>query len=100
LKLPKYNLLYYKALIDKCFVTFFSEHNDVFTNVDGIYIMADSFSKAKIKAEFKRYLQVELKQYVKPYSVLEPDYYMIIGACMPKDNLLLKFNNDKLPEKL
>lgn len=62
--------------------------------------MADSFSKAKIKAEFKRYLQVELKQYVKPYSILEPDYYMIIGACMPKDNLLLKFNNDKLPEKL
>jgi hypothetical protein len=34
LMLPKYNLLYYKALLDKCFARFFDEYNDKFIKND------------------------------------------------------------------
>lgn len=102
MKLPKYNLLYYKALIDKCFLSFFTNYNNSFIkNSNNNYILADNFSKNKLKTIFKKYLSDEIKLYVKPYNLLEPNYFLIIGACQPKNNLLLKFKDDNyFPEKL
>lgn len=100
--LPKYNLLYYKALLDKCFARFFDEYNDKFIKNDKQqYVLADNVSKAKLKQTFKQYLKEELLLYVSSYSIVKPNYYLIIGACQPKDNLLLQLRDDSyFPHKL
>lgn len=41
-----------------------------------------------------------LLQLVKPFDALDANYYFILGSCMPKDSLLLKSSNVRLPEKL
>ena len=100
MKLPKYNLLYFKALFDKCLIKFFDQHNDDFANVSGNYVLADNLNKAQLKVIFKTYLKEELLQYVRPYSIVSPDYFLIIGACQPKDNLLLNYKDGYFPDKL
>lgn len=97
---PKFNLLYYKALIDKCFIRFFDEYNDLFIKNESTYILANNINKSKIKQLFKNYIFDELKLYIKPYSIIEPNYYFIIGACLPKNNLLLKYKTKYFPNKL
>ena len=43
----------------------------------------------------------ELLKHIKPISILEPNFYFIIGACEPSKNILLQFKDDKyFPEKL
>ena len=38
---------------------------------------------------------------MKAWNVFEPHYFLIIGACYPKQNLLLKYSNSSyFPEKL
>lgn len=49
---------------------------------------------------FSEYLKDELLKLIKPYSLLEPNFYLIIGACMPKDNLLLQYKDERFPKKL
>lgn len=98
---PKFNLLYYKALLDKCFLRFFDEFNDSFDSVKNQYIFAKDPGKVIMKNIFKTYLIEELKNYVKKFSILQPEYFLIIGACEPTDNFLLQYlDENTFPQKL
>ena len=100
-EIPKFNLLYYKALLDKCFVRFFDEGNSWFQkSEDGGYVLAKTLSRSAIEKIFAKYLKEELTQLIKPYSLIEPNFYLIIGACIPKDNLLLKYKDASFSKKL
>lgn len=99
--LPKFNLLYYKALLDKCFIRFFDENNDFFTKDGENYVLSKGFSMSLLQKTFAQYLKDELLKHIKPISILEPNFYFIIGACEPSKNILLQFKDDKyFPEKL
>jgi len=42
-----------------------------------------------------------LMKHAVKYDRLKPTYYLIIGACMPKDNMLLKYKDMQyFPQKL
>ena len=98
---PKFNLLYYKALLDRCFIRFFEEGSGWFKkDEDGNYQLSKGLSKSQIMKIFSEYLKDELLKLIKPYSLLEPNFYLIIGACMPKDNLLLQYKDERFPKKL
>lgn len=98
---PKINLIYYKNIIDQSCIHFFDEYNDFFIKQDDSYILASNFDINKLEKIFKKYIKLELKKYVKPYDILNLNYYFIIGSCLPKDNILLKYKNDKyFPQKL
>lgn len=98
--MPKIKLLYYKNLLDNCFARFFKDFNDDFIQENGVYVFNASWSVFHFKKIFKEYLCDELRKYVKPNSVVGADYYFIIGACVPKDNILLDIQSGYFPEKL
>lgn len=97
--MPKFKLLYFKNLLDVAFNKFFEFYEDAFIKQDDIYILASNFSKQKIAKIFKAIVIDELKHLVVKYDPSSPQYLIIIGACMPADNLLLKYNN-AFPNKL
>ena len=98
--MPKLNLLYYKNLLDLCFYKFFALHEDCFVKDGDCYVLAKCPSRTKLQQIFTALLKDVLLAYVKPYSLLDANYYFIIGSCMPKSNLLLKFKDGYFPEKL
>ena len=98
---PRFNLLYYKALLDKCFIRFFDEGNSWFQkSEEGNYVLVKGLSKSQIAKIFAKYLKEELLTLIKPYSIVDPNFYLIIGACRPKDNILLKYKDQSFPKKL
>ena len=99
MKLPKYNLIYYKSLIERCFIHFFNDYNYFFEKFNGNYYLFKDPGKTKLKTIFKKYFMYELKKILIPYSILEPEYFIIIGSCWPKNNYLLKYI-EKCPQKL
>ena len=97
----KFKLLYFKSLLDIAFIKFFDEYNDLFKNVDGIYILAKDINIAKLVKIFKNYISSVLISETDKFDILQPTYYLIIGGCMPKNNLLLQYKDDKyFPKKL
>ena len=58
--MPKFNLLYYKNILDIAFKMFFTENNDKFKKQDGKYILAEALSISQLKAMFKRYIAAVL----------------------------------------
>lgn len=49
----------------------------------------------------KKLVIQELKNVVTKHDKLHPEYYLVIGSCVPEDNLLLEFRDSKhFPEKL
>lgn len=98
--MPKLNLLYYKNLLDLCFYRFFALYEDCFAKDGDCYVLAKCPSRSKLQRIFIALLKEVMLQYVKPYDVLDANYYFILGSCMPKDNLLLKFKDGYFPEKL
>lgn len=98
---PKFNLLYFKNVLDAVFIRFFDLYNDSFIAQDGVYIMKDTMSCAKVAKVFKALAVDELKKHLVKYDILDPNYFIIIGACMPQDNILLKLKGKSyFPEKL
>lgn len=97
---PKINLLYYKNILDKCFIRFFSDFNDKFTKSGDDYIYTNNTSKTKLKRIFIQYVVSEIKQYIKPNSITNQNFYFIIGGCLPKNNILLEVSDSYFPEKL
>ena len=57
-------------------------------------------TRNRLHKYFKCKIIDELKRYVTQYDILKPNYYLIIGACIPIDNLLLKFKDASFPKKL
>ena len=98
--MPKIKLLYYKNLLDNCFLQFFNDFNNNFIQQDGVYIFNASWSVFHFKKIFREYLCNELKKYVKPNAIVNSDYYFIIGSCIPKNNILLDIQSGYFPEKL
>lgn len=99
--LPKFQLLYFKDLLDIAFCKFFDDYNDQFIKVNGEYHLGNAISLSEIEKSFKSTIDAVLLKTIKPYDVLKhPDFYIIIGACQPKDNYLLRFKTKSFPSKL
>jgi len=62
--------------------------------------LAKHLSKSAIEKIFAKYLKEELTQLIKPYSLVDPNFYLIIGACIPKDNLLLDYKTSGFSKRL
>jgi hypothetical protein len=98
---PQINLLYYKNLLDICFCRFFELYNSSFININGSYVLAENITKSKLSTIFKALLKDELYKCITTMDNISPKYYFIIGACLPKDNILFKYRNNKnFPKKL
>lgn len=101
MKLPKYHLLYFKNLLDIAFTKFFDEYNSLFIKDADTYVLSKTFSITELEKFFNRVIMQELNKIVHPYDIIaNPDYYVIIGACQPKNNFLLKFKDGYFPAKL
>jgi hypothetical protein len=98
----KINLLYYKNILDRCFTRFFEEFNDSFVSseTDG-FVYTDNLSDSRLKKVFERYISDELSKYITKFDVTKPEYYFIIGSCVPGENILFKTfsNSGYFPEK-
>lgn len=97
---PRLHLLYFKALLDKCFIRFFDDFNNSFSVINNQYVFSKDPGKTQLKKIFKAYLAEELKCVIRPYSIIKPEYFIIIGSCQPKDNILLNYKEAYFPEKL
>lgn len=98
---PKINLLYYKNILNNCFVKFFKDFNNDFSKEGDIYIYANTLPKPKLQEIFTTYIVDELKGYITTKSMIAPNYYFIIGGCYPAKNILLDVREDEyFPEKL
>ena len=99
--MPKFHLLYFKCLLDIAFSKFFDIYGDAFIKQDNRYVLAKSFTANQLAKTFEHLVIDELRNIITAYDVMKPTYFVIIGACMPKDNILLKFNsNSAFPSKL
>lgn len=99
--MPKFYLIYFKCLLDLALAQFFEVFNNQFQKVDGRYVLSSSMSKQKMASVLKKLVIQELRKIVSKHDKLHPEYYLVIGSCMPEDNLLLEFRDSKrFPEKL
>lgn len=101
MRLPQFHLLYFKELLDVAFIKFFEDFNDQFVKIGDEYHLGQSLSLQSIEDTFKKTIDQLLNEIATPYDVVNaPDFYIIIGACQPKDNFLLKFKREDFPKKL
>lgn len=99
--IPKINVLYYKHILDKSFQRFFNDYNDSFVKSNGEYVFSKLIAKNKLIKIFRKYIVDEIKGHITEYSISDLNYYIIIGSCFPKDNILLKYKQDNyIPEKI
>lgn len=97
--MPKFYLLYFKSLLDIAFIKFFQSCNDAFMKVGNEYVLSKAISKSKLKSMFRQTVVDVLKEVVEKQDMLHPKHYLIIGACMPKDNLMLSVCKCEFPAK-
>lgn len=94
-------MLYYKELVGLAFTNFFNDYNELFVKENNMYIFSGNFSKSKLEGIFKTYISNAIKQLAKPWNIFEPTYFFLIGSCLPKNNLLLKYSDkSKFPKSL
>ena len=95
--LPRYNVLYFKNIIDRCFSRFFVEYSDSFAKTTSEcgdrYVFSSGMSQSALTAVFSSYFDEELSRFVSKYSEVKPEYFLIIGSCIPIDNFALDFVN-------
>jgi hypothetical protein len=99
---PRFKLVYYKHLLENSFSRFIGEHGDDFTRDCGTYVFSSPMSLKRIRDELERNILEEIDRYSGEYSVVKPEYLVVIGSCFPKSNILLKYipENIYIPEKL
>ena len=79
---------------------FFDVYNDVFTKQDGKYVLSIGMSKAQMKSILEDAVAHELRAICKDDQKTK-DKYVLIGACYPKDSLLLDFKDGSyIPKKI
>lgn len=99
--MPIFKLLYFKNLLDIAFVQFFDKYNNYFQKIDGNYVFSAECDAQKLASILKKTIVETLLKTTVKYDRLKPTYYLIIGSCMPKDNMLLKFKDMQyFPQKL
>jgi len=99
---PIINLIYYKHILDLVMIKVFDIFNDDFKKIGDYYVLSSNISKSKLEKILKELFINELKLIVKEWDILNPKYYIIIGSCLPKDNILLNFRkeNEYFSDKL
>lgn len=98
---PILNLIYYKALLDVCMLKFINFFENDFKKQNDQYVFCLKISDLKLKNIFKTFLIEELKKIIKEYSILNPEYFLIINGCFPENNILLNYKDDTyFPKKL
>ena len=98
--IPKLNFIYFKDLLDLCFKKFFDDFNDDFIKDGNNYVYGRHATKTKLKTVFRSYLKEELKKILTTNDVRNGNFYFVIGSCIPKDNILLKVDDRRLPTNL
>lgn len=91
--MPTFKLLYFKNLLDIAFIQFFDKYNDLFQKIDSQYVFSANWDVQKLASILKKTIIDTLLKNVVKYDRLKPTYYLIIGSCMPKDNMLLKYKD-------
>jgi hypothetical protein len=65
----KINMLYYKHLIDKCLIRFFTDYNSKFVkNSDGVYVYSDMLNETTLFGIFNNYLKDEMSKIVQEFK--------------------------------
>jgi len=99
--MPKFKLLYFKNLLDIAFNKFFDLYNNDFIKDGTAYVLAKKFNTLQLTKIFNSLLTSCLVGKIEQYDILKPTYTIIIGECMPKNNILLKVNDaSRFPNKL
>lgn len=105
---PKAFVIDYSHVLDRSLIRFFREHNDSFTNVNGIYCLGKGFTKSKLKKLFEGYIKDDVSRIVseiqakEQYSCFASKRVFIVGSCFPADNVIAdknKFSDDMLKIK-
>lgn len=99
----KIKFLYYKHLLDIAFLRFFDEFNNSFKRDGDCYVFSDDFSRQKLKKFFKSSIENEIASLAPKWSLQDPSCLVIVGSCIPRDNILLSFKDKKtcyFPDKL
>lgn len=97
----KFQLIYFKELINFALLQFFIDYNESFINQNNQYIFSGNITNAKLISYFKKIIKTELLNTIQPYNLFSPNYYLIIGGCFPKENILLQYKDlNYFPEKL
>lgn len=95
--LPRYNVLYFKNIIDRCFARFFEDYSESFvksaSEYDDRYVFSSSMSQSALTDVFSAYFNEELSKFVSEYSEVKPEFFFIVGSCVPIDNFALDFVN-------
>ena len=95
--LPRYNVLYFKNIIDRCFSRFFAEYSDSFAKTtsecDDRYVFSSKMSQSSLTGVFSSYFDEELSRFTSKYSETKPEFFFIVGSCIPMDNFALDFIN-------
>lgn len=64
-------------------------------------MFSSDWDAQKLAGVLKKTIVDVLRKHAVKYDRLKPTYYLIIGACMPKDNMLLKYKDMQyFPQKL
>lgn len=95
----KLNLIYYKNILDIILARFIDDFSDSFTKINNCYVLSTALDRYKLK----KYITIAFKNFILELNTIinnSNDKIIIIGACYPKNNILLSFNNEKFPNKL
>ena len=99
--MPVFNLLYFKNLLDEAVISFFDKFNGKFISLNGNFFLSNEVSKYTVFQELKKFIEKRINEIIVDLNILSPQYYIIIGSCFPKDNILLKYKiKDYFPKKL
>ena len=98
---PKIRLLYYKNIVDRCFLSFIDSRQNCFSrSPTGKYVLSSSLSRGTLVRFFEKSVTAEISKCCRPFDVMRPEYTFVIGGCDPRQNLLLAFKTDRFPAKL
>ena len=86
---PTLNLVFFKHLADSTLYDYFTSSE--FTKEEDGYALVDGRSETTLRNLLDEAFISHLLENVTPWSLENPNHYFIIGACLPKDNLLLDF---------
>lgn len=89
--IPKFNLIYFKHILENSVSKFIQNNNESFSRIDGRYVYSKQISRNRLKIELKKNVLEEIHKYTKDFNILNPEYYLIIGSCYPKSNILLRY---------
>lgn len=89
-RFPKYCLLYYKNVVDRCFRRFFEDFNRRFEKRDdGKFAFTGHLSDRDVSLAFDAYLEDEISSQTRAWKESEPEFFFIIGSCVPCENAVL-----------